>query len=119
MTSFPPRVAIPVAFVYASVLLTGGASGAYAARHVEPAGGFLLLYVGILAAMGYWLTWDSKRYGLTWVWDMGFFLYLAWPVIVPYYLLKTRGVKSSILITLSVIGTYVAGKVITLIIFRA
>jgi hypothetical protein len=118
VTSFPPRIAIPVAFVYAFVLITGGASGAYAARHVEPAGGFLFLYVGILTAIGYWLMWDSKRYGLTWAWDMGFFLYLAWPLIMPYYLLKTRGVKSSILITLAIIGTYVVGEVITLIMLK-
>jgi len=36
---------------------------------------------------------DSREKQALRVWDMGFFLLLAWPVIVPYYLVKTRGVK--------------------------
>jgi hypothetical protein len=47
---------------------------------------------------------------------MGFFLFLAWPVIVPYYLVKTRGLKRALLTFLLFaivsFGAFVAGTTI-------
>jgi hypothetical protein len=44
---------------------------------------------------------------------MGFFLSVAWPFLVPYYLFKTRGVKKAFLTILSFLavyaGTYIMG----------
>jgi hypothetical protein len=31
------------------------------------------------------------------VWDMGFFMSFAWPIILSYYVVKTRGIKRSLL----------------------
>ena len=31
------------------------------------------------------------------VWDMGFFMSFAWPLILSYYVFKTRGIKRSLL----------------------
>lgn len=50
------------------------------------------------------------------VWDMGFFLLLAWPVIVPYSLVKTPGLKRPLftlfLFALVSFGAFVAGVAI-------
>jgi hypothetical protein len=47
---------------------------------------------------------------------MGFFLLLAWPVIVPYYLVKTRKLKRTLFISflfaLISFGAFVAGVAI-------
>jgi hypothetical protein len=116
--SFSAETALPAAFVYAFLLATGAARGAFYARNVEPSGALVLLYVGLLTAVGYWLSKDSKRHGVSWVWDMGFFLYIAWPLIMPYYLLKTRRAKA-FLIGLAALGTYVVGYVVAALIFKA
>ena len=41
----------------------------------------------------WWIRDDSKRQGVSWPLDLGMFLYSAWPVIVPYHLFKTRGLR--------------------------
>jgi len=38
-----------------------------------------------------WLHRDAHRTGVGAVADLGYFLLLAWPVVIPWYVLKTRG----------------------------
>ena len=38
-----------------------------------------------------WLLDDSRKRGIGWVLDLGMFLYLAWMIVLPYHLFKTRG----------------------------
>jgi hypothetical protein len=72
--------------------------GACLARHSDfPGSSALLQYVVFFCLMGYWLNVDSRERQTLRVWDLGFFLYLAWPVIVSYYLVKTRGLKRALL----------------------
>jgi hypothetical protein len=79
--------------------------GLFAARGHEPSGAFeFLSYIVLFSLVGYWLTGDNRRYKVYWVYDMGFFLYLAWPLIIPFYLFKTRGLKTSLLIVVGFIG---------------
>lgn len=40
----------------------------------------------------------AKGYGFGWPHELGMFLYLGWFLIVPYYLIKTRGFKGIVLI---------------------
>jgi hypothetical protein len=40
---------------------------------------------------------------------MGLFLYIAWPVIMPYYLVKTRGAKG-LLVILGFVGAYLGAQ---------
>jgi hypothetical protein len=57
----------------------------------------------------WWLIQDSKTSGLRWpMTDLGFFVYFAWFVILPYHLLKTRGLKGSLAV-LAFFGVYFAG----------
>jgi hypothetical protein len=51
-----------------------------------------------------------------WIYDIGFFLYLAWPIVMPYYLLKSRGAKG-ILAVLAFIGVYVGATVLGIVLY--
>jgi hypothetical protein len=58
---------------------------------------------------------DSRQRGIKWVFDMGLFLYMAWPFIMPYYLFKTRGAKGLLTILIFVgayVGAYLAGVIL-------
>lgn len=58
---------------------------------------FEFLYpIAYLWLVGWWLKEDSRRTGVRWPIDLGMFLYVAWVFIVPYHLLKTRGLKGFI-----------------------
>ena len=50
-----------------------------------------LLAVGPAIGVAMWLVRDSRRYGVANVHDAGFLFYLGWPLLVPWYVLKTRG----------------------------
>lgn len=98
--------ASPTVLLYIFVVITQFVSGIYFASHAEPPGFFTLLYVvGFLWIIGWWLLSDSRKRGVKWAFDMGLFLYIAWPLIMPFYLLKTRGVKG-LLVILGFIGVY-------------
>ncbi|MGO9272555.1 MAG: hypothetical protein ACLQOO_20370 [Terriglobia bacterium] len=107
--SASPDIFTP-ALIYALATVAGFASGAYKAHGIEPSMAFrFLTYVGFLALMSYWVQKDSSRSAVWRVFDLGFFMYLLWPVIVPYYLIKTRGPKG-LLPIIGFIGAYfVAG----------
>lgn len=82
-------------------------TGLYLAREAKLPPAFSLLYpLGFLWVVGWWLRQDSRGRGVRWVFDMGLFLYIAWPVVMPYYLLKTRGAKG-LLAILAFVGAYV------------
>ena len=38
-----------------------------------------------------WLEAEARSRGLALVHEWGFFAYLAWPVVIPWYVVKTRG----------------------------
>ncbi|HEX9959830.1 MAG TPA: hypothetical protein VGB00_02790 [Pyrinomonadaceae bacterium] len=73
-------------------------------------------------ALGFWgiLCWwfreDSKKFGVSWMLDIGFFLYVAWIFIIPYHLFKTRGVKAFVTILLFT-GIFAAAYLLSLIVY--
>lgn len=88
------RLSSPAALVYLFLVASQVVVGVYLAREAEPPPAFSVLYpLGLLWVVGWWLRDDSRKRGVGWVFDMGLFLYIAWPVLMPYYLLKTRGAK--------------------------
>jgi len=104
---------ITAAFIYATAVITGFGGGAYKARGMEVPGALVLLgYLAFTSLLGYWVQKDTGRSGVWHVFDLGFLMYLLWPVMVPYYLLKTRGAKG-LLPVLWFVGTYVAAFVLT------
>lgn len=103
----------PTALLYIFLSLSHIAQGVYWTGEIEPPPGFLLIYgAGFLWIVAWWLLQDSRKRGITQVYDIGYFLYVAWPLIMPYYLLKTRGVKGLLLIFVFIavyIGTFLVG----------
>lgn len=69
-------------------------AAAYAGTQAEPSPIVaLFLSSGPLLAVIVWLQKDSRRTGVGAVQDWGYFLLLAWPVVIPWYAFKTRGRK--------------------------
>jgi hypothetical protein len=117
MSRFLSRLTSPSALLYIFVILTQIATGIYLASGLEPPALFTLVYVlGFLWVLGWWLRNDSRKRGIRWVFDMGMFLYVAWPLVLPYYLLKTRGARG-LLVTLGFVGAYIGAAVIGMLLY--
>jgi len=100
------RLGSPAALLYLFLFVTQCVNGFYLAGQAEPPPAFTLLYaLGLLWTIGRWMRRDSVKRGVAWVFDMGLFLYIAWPFVMPYYLLKTRGAKG-LLPILAFVGAY-------------
>ena len=111
MRKLLPQISSPTALLYLYLIAAQVVTGVYLAREAELPPAFSLLYpLGFLWAVGWWLRRDSRARGVGWVFDMGLFLYIAWPVVMPYYLLKTRGAKG-LLATLAFAGAYVGALI--------
>lgn len=68
------------------------AAATYAAVQTEPSPVVaLFLSGGPLLAVILWLQKDAQRTGVGAVQDWGYFLLLAWPVVIPWYAFATRG----------------------------
>src|SRR3982751_314282 len=92
MTRLLSQIASPTALLYIYLVITQTIAGFYLSRGIELPPTYTFLYpLGLLWIMGWWLQKDSRKHGVAWVFDMGLFLSLAWPFIMPYYLFKTRG----------------------------
>jgi hypothetical protein len=71
------------------------------ARNTEvPGASSVLSYVALFCLICYWLEIDSRERRVMRVWDIGFFMSFAWPIIVPYYIIRTRGLRRACLIFL-------------------
>jgi hypothetical protein len=111
------RLASPAALLYLFLIIAQGIRGVYLGRDDEPPPAFTLLYaLGFLWVVGWWLRRDSIKRGVGWVFDMGLFLYIAWPFVMPYYLLKTRGAKG-LLAILAFVGAYIGALVAGMVIY--
>jgi hypothetical protein len=104
------RLLSPATLLYTFAILTQFAHGIYFASGFEPPPAFPLINtIGLLWLVGWWLLRDSRHRGIEWIYDIGFYLSIAWPFVLPYYLLKTRRAKGLVLIFLFV-GTYFAAR---------
>lgn len=87
---FRPQVTTIVLAVY--VLLVHLISLTYEINEFAPPPAFEFLNsFAFLGLICWWLWKDSLRTGTAWPLDVGMFLYAAWFVILPYHLIKTRG----------------------------
>jgi hypothetical protein len=67
-------------------------AAAYATAQIEPSPVIaLFLSGGPLLAVVLWVQKDARRTGVGSVQDLGYFLLLAWPIVIPWYAFKTRG----------------------------
>ena len=81
-----------MAFVLAAVTQT--TQSFFLLHDTPPAEAFSFIsYLVIFWIVSDWFMKDSKKHNVEWAYDMGFFLFLFWPVLVPFHLFKTRGFK--------------------------
>jgi hypothetical protein len=93
------KLTTPTSLFYIFLTLTQVATGIYLASGLEPPAFFTAAYVlGFLWIVGWWLRADSVKRNFRWIFDMGLFLYVAWPIVLPYYLFKTRGARALLVI---------------------
>ena len=115
MATVLSRALSPTMLLYAFVVITQFAYGLYIGRQIEaPAAYSLLQGAAQLWIIGWWLRTDSRKRRVVWVYDLGFFLCIAWPLVMPYYLIKSRGAKG-LLVVVSFIGAYVGATIIGII----
>jgi hypothetical protein len=98
------------------------AAAAYATAQIEPSPAVaLFLSGGPLFAVVLWLQKDARRTNVGSVQDLGFFLLLAWPIVIPWYAFKTRG-RSGWRLTTGLFGLigvpYVTGLLLASFIWR-
>ena len=80
------------------------AAAIYAAVPTEPSPVVVLFISGApLLAVILWLQKDAQRTGVGAVHDWGYFLLLAWPVVIPWYAFTTRG-RSGLRLTAGLFG---------------
>jgi hypothetical protein len=103
------RIFSPTALLYAFTAISQFGHGIYSVTEGEPPQAFTVATgIGFLWILGWWLHRDSKLRGISWVYDMGMFLYMLWPFIMPYHLIKTRGTWGLIGI-LGFLAAYISG----------
>jgi len=95
----PNRLSSTVIIIIVFLSFIQIVNGLFEVRGSEPSGAFQFLsYIILFSLVGYWFSHDNRKYKIDWVYDMGFFLYLAWPLIILFYLFKTRGRKAFLII---------------------
>jgi hypothetical protein len=115
MATVLSRTLSPTVLLYSFVVIAQFAYGLYLGQQIEAPGGYTLLeWAAQLWIIGWWLRTDSRKRGVVWVYDMGFFLFIAWPLVMPYYLVKTRGAKG-LLVILGFIGAYIGAAILGII----
>ena len=86
----PPTV--PGRYVYVTSVGCAVVAGGYTLIQAEPLPIVAIaMYWAPLLAVVMWLQHDARRTRLAGLQDWGFFLWLAWPFLIPWYALKTRG----------------------------
>src|ERR1051325_4672081 len=64
----------------------------YGALDIEPSSLMVLFFwFGPVFAVILWIQSDAKKNSIGTVLDLGFLIYITWPITIPWYVLKTRG----------------------------
>ena len=87
-----PSVDITLRVAKFSALFCSLMTAAYAALQIQPSALMELLLTSAPAIVVIlWLQKDARRTGVGRVQDLGYFLWLAWPFVIPWYAFRTRG----------------------------
>jgi hypothetical protein len=107
----------PLAVVVGFFVLGNVGVAVCAAYSAAAPAGFLVLYwVGVAWGFSWWVVSDCRARGLPASIDDGSFVFWAWPVSVPYYVLKTRGFRGCGTL-IALIATYLVTYLLSLGIF--
>ena len=117
MTKVFSQIFSPTILLYSFLIITQIIDGIYLPSRIRPLPAFTFLRaLMFLWIIGWWLQRDSRKRNVKWILDMGMFLYIAWPIIMPYYLFKTRGIKGFLPVILF-IGIYLGATLIGVMIY--
>jgi hypothetical protein len=78
--------------VYITATVCAFFAGAYAALGTDPPPLVsLVAYYATPVSVVLWLQRDARFHGVTTVHDWGMLAFITWPVMIPWYAIKTRG----------------------------
>ena len=117
MRNFRHKFTAPTVFLYAYVIVSQVVTGLYEAANLPPHPALVLIFpLGFIWALACWFQRDIYSRGLRWAVDLGFFLYISWLILVPYYLFKTRGSRAALVI-LGFVRIYIGSLATGVILF--
>lgn len=92
-------------------------SGLYYARGLEPLPTIEFLYsAAFLCAVVWWLKAERRSHALESVYCPGLLVGIGWLIIIPYHLLKTRGVRGLIPLA-GLIGSYLVAHIFAVVVY--
>ena len=93
--------------------------GVLDALRLDPPPSLEFLYTAIfVCGVVWWLRAEIQSSAATRMYCAGLLAYTAWPIIIPYHLLKTRGLKG-LLPLFALIGTFVSARILATVIYLA
>lgn len=118
MKAIPNRAA---AIELASIFLIGHIDLAVCAtRDVSTSAALFPFYLfGMSWALADWVLADCRRLRLPTFIDHGWFVFYAWPFVVPYHLFRTRGFAKGMLALLGFLALWLAAWLVALVVFFA
>lgn len=88
-------------------------------RGLEPLPAVEFLYIAMFyCGVVWWLRAEAKKSAVTRIYCPGLMAITAWPIIISYHLLKTRGVRG-LLPLFALIGTFVFARILATVIYLA
>jgi hypothetical protein len=117
MTISAGQYTAPGIFLFAYVAIAQLTSGLYLAAELQPPP--ILFFIspfGFLWAAACWFQRDMQSRGFRWSLDVGFVLYVTGVLLVPYYLLKTRGPRA-ILVMIGFVAVYYVSLLVGIALF--
>lgn len=92
------------------------ANGIYFTERIEPLPTFEFLYTaGFLCGVVWWLQAEAKQSAVKSVHCQGLMVGIGWFFIIPYHLLKTRGIRG-LLPLLALIGSFLFAYVLAAVV---
>lgn len=93
--------------------------GTYSALGLEPSPTFEFLYTAaFLSGVVWWLKAESRRYALKPVYCLGLLVGIGWIIMIPYHLIKTRGVRGLIPL-LALLVSFIAAHLLAVFVHLA
>ena len=101
------------------IFVYNAAAAIYYAQGLEPLPVLGFLYdAAFVTGVVWWLRGETKRSAVTSVYCQGMLVGAGWLIIIPYHLLKTRGVKGLIPLG-AMLGSFILARTLVASIFFA
>jgi len=113
------RSLIMLVLLGAAIFIYHLGRGILDALRLDPPPSLEFLYTAIfVCGVVWWLRAEIQSSAVTRLYCAGLLVYTAWPIIIPYHLLKTRGLRG-LLPLFALIGTFVSARILATVIYLA